>query len=1223
MSKTLTSKITSVVLSVATLALFAGSMLPKAEAAMSVADLQAQIAALQAQLSALAGGSSTPATSCTFSSTLTVGSKGSAVTCLQTYLTSTGDYTYSGGATGYFGNITKAAVASWQSKNGVSPAAGLFGPISRAKYSELQAVAVTPTPTPTPTPGTPAAGSGLTVSLASDQPAPGLFGESFASRPFTKLNFTASSDGDVTVKKIVIERVGQSADAVFSGVIALDENYIRYDRSKTFGSDHTLSLTPSIVVKAGQTKTVYIAGDSDNNQDAYNGQLAALQVKSVDAGTATVNGSFPMVGSTMTINSTLAIGSATLTRGTLDPGVSQTKEVGTTGYVFSGIRISAGSNEDITIKAVKFLQSGSASASDLANVKVVLDGTEYPAELSADGKYYTANFGSGLFVQKGLQKEMSIKGDLTGGSNRTVDMNLDYYEDLRIVGATYGYAITPSATNSGDSATDNDGTLQSSNPNYDGYLTTIGTGTMNVTKANSVSAQNIAINLADQVLGGFDFDVKGEPITIATLRFDLAPNSGSAADTADITNVKLVRADGTVVAGPVDAVAGGTNAVVFTDTVTFNPGITTYKLIGKLGTDFTNNNTVTASTTPGSNWSTIRGTVSNISLTPTPSTAVIANTMTVKAAALAVSVSPIPSAQTIVAGLNAFTFANFVFDASGSGEDVRTTSFQPQISVGQVNTADDVRSCQLFDGETALNTGTNIVNPGNSVGNQTNVTFTLDSGVVIPKGTVKTLAMKCNISATTTSVSTVAGTINYTFGWGLGAEASAANTAVTTGLTSGQTVTATINSNNGQTISIVASGTLSIALDASSPGARWAAGGTTDNVLNVLRITTGAEDVSLTQLGLILGGGASNTPQDLTKVTLWDGDASPQVKVGEVVFSTADIATATISGLVIPKNSDRRLVIKGDIGTFGVGAPAKPGHLVRVEYWYASGDSSGNGTRGTGLSSGNFIYSGTTASTTASGGLYIAKAYPVLTPIALPTNKLIAGTPAIYRFSVTAPSTGPVGLYKFSFRTATAGGNTITPASFQVSNFQAWGYSDSAFSIPAYGSTGLLNSGDVLSASTSASGFAIDDSANQAGRFTIFFNPVAGSGTTYEAIQVPAGQTRYFEVKATVAGVTSSTTLSTQLEGDIAAIYSESSADTFTTGNYSFATTAAFVASSTIWGDGTTGGIITSNGGELRNDFIWSGNSTTTSGVATYDWLNGYLVPGLPGTNMSSQTLTP
>ncbi len=1221
MSKTLTSKITSVVLSVATLALFAGSMLPKAEAAMSVADLQAQIAALQAQLSALAGGSSTPATSCTFSSTLTVGAKGSAVTCLQNYLTSTGDYTHSGGATGYFGNITKAAVASWQSKHGVSPAAGVFGPISRAKYSELQAVAVTPTPTPTP--GPVAAGTGLTVSLASDQPAQGLFGESFASRPFTKLNLTASSDGDVTVKKIVVERVGQSADAVFSGVIALDENYIRYDRSKTFGSDHTLSLTPSILVKAGQTKTVYIAGDSDNNQDAYNGQLAALQVKSVDAGTATVNGSFPMVGTTMTVNSTLAIGSATLTRGTLDPGVSQTKEVGTTGYTFSGIRISAGSNEDITVKAVKFLQSGSASASDLSNVQVVLDGTSYPAQLSSDGKYYTANFGSGLFIQKGLQKEMSIKGDVIGGSNRTVDMNLDYYEDLRIVGATYGYAITPSATDSGDSATDNDGTFQASNPNYDGYLATIGTGTMNVTKANSVTAQNIAINLADQVLGGFDFDVKGEPITIATLRFSLAPNSGSSADTADITNVKLVRADGTVVAGPVDAVAGGTNAVVFTDTVTFNPGITTYKLIGKLGTDFTNNNTVTASTTPGSNWSTIRGTVSNISLTPTPSGAVIANTMTVKAAALSVSVSPIPSAQTIVAGLNGFNFGNFVFDASGSGEDVRTTSFQPQISFGQLNTADDLRACQLFDGATALNTGTNIVNPGNSVANQDNVTFTLDSGVIIPKGSVKTLALKCNVSATTTSVSTVAGTINYTFAWGLGSGASAANTAVTTGLTSGQTVTPTINTNNGQNISVVASGTLSIALDSSSPGARWAAGGTTDNVLNVLRITTGAEDVNLTQIGLILGGGASNTPQDLTKVTLWDGDAATPTKVGEVVFSTADIATATISGMIIPKNSDRKLVIKGDIGAFGVGAPAKPGHLVRVEYWYASGDTSGNGTRGTGLSSGNFIYSGTTASTTASGGVYIAKSYPILTPIALPTNKLIAGTPAIYRFSVTAPSTGGVGLYKFSFRTATAGGTTAV--SYQVTNFQTWGYSDSAFSIPAYGSTGLLNSSDLVTASSTATGYAIDDSANQAGRFTIFFNPVAGSGTTNEAIQVPAGQTRYFEVKANVAGVSASTTLSTQLEGDIQTLYAKDAADTFTSGNYSFATTAAYVASSTIFGTEGAGGdgVLLSGSGDVRNDFIWSDNATTTSGVANYDWMNGYLVPGLPGTNMSSQTLTP
>lgn len=115
--------------------------------AATIEELQAQIAALMAQISSLSGGTSAPAAGCTFTRALTEGAEGADVTCLQNYLTSTGHFTFAGGATGYFGPVTTSAVASWQAANGVSPAVGYFGPVSQAKYSSL--MAMTPT-----TPGT-------------------------------------------------------------------------------------------------------------------------------------------------------------------------------------------------------------------------------------------------------------------------------------------------------------------------------------------------------------------------------------------------------------------------------------------------------------------------------------------------------------------------------------------------------------------------------------------------------------------------------------------------------------------------------------------------------------------------------------------------------------------------------------------------------------------------------------------------------------------------------------------------------------------------------------------------------------------------------------------------------------------------------------------------------------------------------------------------------------
>lgn len=105
--------------------------------AATAAELQAQIDALMAQIAGLSGGSSSSA-ACTFTRALTVGSEGEDVKCLQAYLTPM-YFTNAAGATGYFGPVTAAAVAAWQTANGVTPAAGYFGSVSQAKYNALMA----------------------------------------------------------------------------------------------------------------------------------------------------------------------------------------------------------------------------------------------------------------------------------------------------------------------------------------------------------------------------------------------------------------------------------------------------------------------------------------------------------------------------------------------------------------------------------------------------------------------------------------------------------------------------------------------------------------------------------------------------------------------------------------------------------------------------------------------------------------------------------------------------------------------------------------------------------------------------------------------------------------------------------------------------------------------------------------------------------------------------
>jgi peptidoglycan hydrolase-like protein with peptidoglycan-binding domain len=68
------------------------------------------------------------------------GAKGASVIWLQTFLISmrsgpAATALSEAGATGYFGSVTKAALAEYQKKNGISPAAGYFGPTTRARIT--------------------------------------------------------------------------------------------------------------------------------------------------------------------------------------------------------------------------------------------------------------------------------------------------------------------------------------------------------------------------------------------------------------------------------------------------------------------------------------------------------------------------------------------------------------------------------------------------------------------------------------------------------------------------------------------------------------------------------------------------------------------------------------------------------------------------------------------------------------------------------------------------------------------------------------------------------------------------------------------------------------------------------------------------------------------------------------------------------------------------------
>src|SRR3989344_2763972 len=693
------SKITSVLVSITTVGWLSGAailapMAAHAQSALTEAQISAIISLLQSfgadtatvgnVNSALRGqatsGTVPAAGSCSFTRSLTMGARGDDVTCLQNYLKGTGHYTYSGGATGYFGGVTQSAVMAWQAANGVSPAAGYFGSLSQAKYSSMVAAAPAPAPAPAPgTPGTPAstpAASGTLKVESGLQPNASLFPVNATRVPFTVVKFTAPSDTNVTVNSLTVERTGLASDTAFAGVVLLDEQGVQLGIAKTLNSLHQAILTEPFLVSAGTSRTMVLAGNAQTSSNSFGGQIAYVSLVSVNSTAASVVGTLPISGAGHTVNESLTIGSVTMQRGPSDPGSSISKEVGVLNYTFSAVRVTAGSAEKIYLRSVRWNQTGSVSKDDLANIKSYVEGVAYSAAVSSDGKYYTSVFGDnngkGILIDKGFAKEILVKGDIVGGSGRTVDFDLAKRTDVNTVGENYGYGITPPQTGASDPTDDSAAFSSTEDPWYDAAQVTVTTGTITVGNSTTVPSQNIAVNLAAQPLGAFLVTVKGEPISVGRIAFNISfDDLDSGEDVDDITNITVVNSSGAVVAGPVDGAAAdssntassGHGSVVFSSTITFPVGENVYMLKGKIGTDIDNNSTIQASSTPSSDFALVTGTITGNTITPSPSSAVSMNTMTLKTGALAISVSSVPIAQTVIAGAQKFLFANYILDA--------------------------------------------------------------------------------------------------------------------------------------------------------------------------------------------------------------------------------------------------------------------------------------------------------------------------------------------------------------------------------------------------------------------------------------------------------------------------------------------------------------------------------------------------------------------------------
>lgn len=396
----------------------------------------------------------------TWNRSLRVGMSGYDVTALQQILGVKQ-------TSGYFGQITKGAVRSFQKSQNI-PQVGFIGPLTRAKLNALC------TDVPAKSPQTEATSTAPQTLVASDTLTvsdPGQPSSSLAPAGAGVL-FLAfdleSGTRDTMVNDITIERTGIGNNGAFASLGLYDENGLQIGPIATLNSASHAVFRKSFSIPAGQKKSFEVYASTASDLSAYDGQMPSLRLIGITASSKIV-GNIPLEGTPQTLNKSLTVGGATALLSPDDPAGAKTQYINDTGVRFSGIRITANSQEDITLDSIVWTQSGSASRDDIANVVTVVDGTEYPTTINPyyDREYVTV-FDPGVVIKRGHSVNVFIKGDIKhGAANRTIKFDInDINDEVSLTGMTYGFGVGLSPA--GNTATEGGSVFLTSDGTTDG-----------------------------------------------------------------------------------------------------------------------------------------------------------------------------------------------------------------------------------------------------------------------------------------------------------------------------------------------------------------------------------------------------------------------------------------------------------------------------------------------------------------------------------------------------------------------------------------------------------------------------------------------------------------------------------------------------------------------------------------------------------------------------------
>ncbi len=859
------------------------------------------------------------------------------------------------------------------------------------------------------------AGSGLTVALSPSTPMAGSIitdssngGQALAA--FTTVNFTASSDGDVKVTNLKFKRTGVSSDTSLDNMYLYDGNTKLTDGGSLSSGMVTFNNANGLfTVPAGTTKSITVKGDVSTTATA--GQTIGFELSGsawVTTNGASVMGSFPATGNLMTVASVsdlAKVGVATTSVATtVDP--DSTDVVVWQGTVYT-------TNQTVALHYVKFTSLGSIQYDDLKNFKLYDGGTlvSSVASMTSDRQVMFDLGSSPVNFTVGQSKTFKVMADVVKGSTRTYNFTIQEATDVVAKDTNYNVYVTSKVTSS-----------------YANWVvlkmnsdTTINSGDLTITKANTSPTGNVAQNGTNVKVATFELKATGEDMKVKDLNVKADFSSGYE---GGLDNGKVFF-NGVQVGSTKDLTEAGTINFTFGSSLIVTAGTTGVLDIyadirSATGTTITDGSDVTVSLEAGS--SNVQK-MSSLGYTSAPSASVPANSLNVTAGSLSISEYSAYTNQTMVAGSNNVKVGSAVFTA-GSAEGVNVTSITVDLSAAEAGS-----STNMYLMKDGVQIG--VTKPTLSTSNIFSVNFS------IPASGSQIIDLYASLKSNA----------------GMGTW-EATMSAEGVGLVTNNTVTASSQALQDITIG---TGSLTATADASKPDADIILAGTTKVFMNAVKFTAQYEDFNVQELTFIADSGIQ---PHTGAVTLeypvqggGTGTAIGYMASGAVTFTNLNMYVARDTSAVLKVYIDVPTLSSGTIsgGTGGIDWD------VSATYKHVGLGSGLTGTTGTAVS----------ASDVTGNNMIVRKTRPTVTLVSLPATTLTAGDKTISKFTVAADAKGSIELFELNWDVATSGVAFTSPRLYNDANPSTV---LTASGTPVFTTTGLeykLNTPEQIAAGSS------------------------------------------------------------------------------------------------------------------------------------------------------------